>query len=402
MRTLFLISILLWSILYFVGTLNYDPQITYYNDDPGLMADRETAISENDQDDPAYPSYKNAYADILREDWQRAFEKMEKIVNRFPESSLKDDAEYWSAYALSFLDKDRALSSYQNFIKHNRGSRYYTDAIADLAELKIKDHNKSAADWHNRQIKVYVKNNSMIEGEGIKKIKINTDKIVIGDGPESLIVGNGKITIRGDGNSYSYSYNISSNTKSMERVLRYHTRRLNRLSESSERIDPKHITKRREINVVVDAGEIEENEDCFLKLKNIVLDSRQPLDTRETALINLSAFKNIDVVPVFIDVAKRDTSEDIQFMVVDILSNNEKPISVLIDLFNSIPNKRKQQREMVFYRIAENGGDEAIDFLEKIAVFSEEVDLKNQAIYFLGSIGGPKAREALSKILNEK
>jgi hypothetical protein len=398
MRRLFLISILFSLVLYFAGTLNCDPQITYYNDALGLKDDRETALSENDQDDPAYTLYKNAYSDILHEDWRRAFEKMDNILSRFPKSSLKDDAEYWSAYALSYLDKDRAVSAYENFIKYNRGSRYYTDAVADLAELGVKNKNNALAKWDNRYIKVYVKNDGEMEGEGIRKIKINIDKIVIGEGPESLIVRNGKITIRGDGNSYSYSYNISSKIKSMERVLQYHTRRINRLLDVHEGVGP----KRREINVVVDVGEMEENENNFRRLKKVVLDLSQPLDARETALMNLSAFKKINVVPILIDVAKQDTSEDMQFMVVDILNNNEKPISVLINLFNNIPPVRKQQREMVFYRIAENGGDEAVDFLKKIAVSNEDVDLKNRAIYFLGSIGGPKAREALSKILNEK
>jgi hypothetical protein len=401
MKTSYLILVLYSVVCILTSAAICYPQITNNDVDYDILDNHETAVVENDQDDPAYTLYKNAYSDILHEDWQRAFEKMDKIITRFPESSLKDDAEYWSAYALSYIDKGHAVLAYENFIKHNRGSRYYTDAVADLVELKVKYKNKVPVDWDNRQIKVYVKNDGIMKGEGISKVKINTDKIVIGDGPESLIVGNGKITIRGDGNNYSYSYNVSSKIKSMERVLKFHTRRLNR-SESFSRSDSKHLTKRIEVNVIVDAGEMEENEDSFQKLKKVVLDLNQPLDARETALMNLSVFKKINVVPVLVDVAKRDTSEDMQFMVVDILNNNEKPISVLIDLFNDIPPVRKQQREMVFYRIAENGGDEAVDFLKKIAVSNEEVDLKNQAIYFLGSIGGPKAREALSKILNDK
>ncbi|MBI5020600.1 MAG: hypothetical protein HZB59_04125 [Ignavibacteriales bacterium] len=402
MKTLFLIPVLFSVVSIITSSAECHPQMTNYDVDYNLLDDYENAVVENDQDDPAYSLYKNAYTDILHEDWQRAYEKMDKILRHFPQSFLKDDAEYWSAYALSYLDEKKAMSTYENFIKLNRGSRYYTDAVADLTELRLKNKNNASAKWDNRHIKVYVKNDGEMVGEGIRKIKINTDKIVIGEGPETLIVGKGKITIRGDGNSYSYSYNISSKLKSVERVLQYHTKRINRLQEIQDRVDPKPLTKQREINVVVDTDEMKESENNFRKLRKVVLDLNQPLDARETALMNLSAFKKIDVLPVFVDVAKRDTSEDIQFMVVDILSNKEKSISVLINLFNNIPPGRKQQREMVFYRIAENGGEEAVDFLKDIALSNEENDFKNQAIYFLGSIGGSKSREALLEILNGK
>ena len=48
------------------------------------------------------------------------------------------------------------------------------------------------------------------------------------------------------------------------------------------------------------------------------------------------------------------------------------------------------------------GNDKAVDFLKNVAMSDEDFDLRRDAVYYLGNIGGEKARSALYEILKSK
>ena len=127
---------------------------------------------------------------------------------------------------------------------------------------------------------------------------------------------------------------------------------------------------------------------------------------REASLDALSQFKRFDVLPVYLDIAKRDTSEDLQNYAIDYIGQHGKDkgktVQTLIDLFRMLPNDRTEQRKTIFYSIADIGNDRAIDFLASIAKTSENYQLRTEAIYYLGAIGGEKARAALYDIIRGK
>ncbi|HET6273896.1 MAG TPA: HEAT repeat domain-containing protein, partial [Bacteroidota bacterium] len=74
----------------------------------------------------------------------------------------------------------------------------------------------------------------------------------------------------------------------------------------------------------------------------------------------------------------------------------------LVDLFYTLPKSRKEQTQTIFYAVAEVGNDRAVDFLTKVALSHDDYDLRSDAVYYLGSIGGEKARAALYQILRSK
>jgi len=67
-----------------------------------------------------------------------------------------------------------------------------------------------------------------------------------------------------------------------------------------------------------------------------------------------------------------------------------------------LPAEKKDQRETIFYTIADIGNDKAVDFLINVARDNKDYELRSQAIYYLGNIGGEKARVALYDILKDK
>ena len=371
--------------------------------------------SEN-HDDPAYILYKKGYDLILNEQWDEAREKFGVLLTKFSKSNYVDDAEYWTAYALKHINRKKAIDAYNRFLKEYSGSAYYDDAIADLSELK-KDRSKIVDKLTVKgDARIYVTEDGMFMSAGTQRMNIGEDGVIIGEGPESLVVDKHGITISGDGKSFRYSYGIAPQARTLGRAIRLQSIRMNRL-----RLRPvgAHVTNIRitgeddldpEIRLKMEAlyslSESKEDEKSFHTLKDIALNYRQPRPLREAALEVLSDFKKYDVLSVYIEILKSDTSEDMQTYALDYISQNEKDknktTTILIDLFNSLPMTRVEQRQMIFYSVADIGNDHAIDFFSDVAHSSDDYELRREAIYYLGNIGGEKAREALLEILKDK
>jgi hypothetical protein len=404
---------LLNSLILIIGIILYAVSINCKQQSI-ILADAVDKFSEdissiNDQDDPAYFSYKDAYNNILREEWKLSYQKMKEMMKRYPRTSLRDDAEYWMAYALSHFDKDQAILSYRNFIKHNRGSRYYSDAVADLEEIDGDQIRFVKKIYIDRTIKVIVTNDGLSEQNEVKRIAIDSNEILIGNGPESLTVDKRKIVIRSGGKDYSYSFHYTPDSKSVERVLQFHARKLNKLALQLDiTANKKAIAKDVNTNQfnILSAEEFKKDKNSFMALKEIALDIKQPNDIREMAIFRLSGFEKPNVAPIFIDIARNDTAIDIQMVAIDYLcqfeGNKGKSISALSDLFNTLPVERKSQRELIMYKIAEIGNDDAIEFFYKFVTSQKDDELRRNAIYFLGSIGGTKAGSVLSKIMKQE
>ena len=77
-------------------------------------------------------------------------------------------------------------------------------------------------------------------------------------------------------------------------------------------------------------------------------------------------------------------------------------MGLLVDLFNAIPKDRTEQVQTIFYSIAEVGNDKAVDFLTTIGLGYDDYELRRDAVYYLGNIGGERARAALYEILRGK
>ncbi len=141
-------------------------------------------------------------------------------------------------------------------------------------------------------------------------------------------------------------------------------------------------------------------------LKELALDRNQPREIRRSAIYAVREFSDIDVYALFVDLAMNDTDKDIQQMAIYYIGHNSKDksksLNLLIQLFDKLPAERTQSLESCLYGIASVGDERAVDFLIKVAKTHENYDLRQKAVYYLGNIGGEKARAALVEILKGK
>ena len=301
-------------------------------------------------------------------------------------SEYVGDAAYWKAYALSHIDRKKAIAAYEAFMEKYPKSRYIDDVVADLGNL-----------------------DPMI--------------VVASSGGDSAHVAVSS-------SPHGYAYSIGPDARIAEAQMRKSEammRKMNRQmtwsfalphippaavrlpsmmlrdAEREKQLDP---GTRVRLEALYAIGDTKEDETSFQTLKDVALDRNQNIRLRQAAIEVLSDFKKFDVMPVFLELAKQDTNEEIQEAAIEFIGradkDRNKSVDALISLFNSMPSNRKEKRENVLFAVADVGNDKAVDFLATVARTNDDYELRSDAVYYLGTIGGEKARSALYQILRGK
>ncbi|MEK7251457.1 MAG: HEAT repeat domain-containing protein, partial [Bacteroidota bacterium] len=236
--------------------------------------------------------------------------------------------------------------------------------------------------------------------------------------------GGKNVKVRTAPGAYSYSY--GSTMRASEKAMREAERRMRDVElqmrrsglrnlrapkawtlfgedDKEKKLDPKTRIK---LDALRALGESENDKEAFATLKEVALDKSQPEIMRITAIESLEDFRKFDVLPILVDVAKTDASEEIQIVAIhtiaDLGSEKNKSVDALMTLFNSYPKQREKQLQSALYAIADVGNDKAVDFLVKVATTNENYELRSDAVYYLGNIGNEKSRAALMQILKSK
>ncbi|HEX9657102.1 MAG TPA: HEAT repeat domain-containing protein [Bacteroidota bacterium] len=350
-------------------TMSSQPsQYSFHSGNKLRMEWSDAASKPGNQDDPGYDLYKRGYELIIQEKWKNAQEVLSELVKRYPRSEYRDDAMYWMAYALKFREKNEAMAAYNNFLHQYRDSKYYDDAVADLNELR---------------------STVVIRAPGAEELTPPTEVDVL----------------------------FVPQPEMMERQLRSLERRMRlrapladygraRKFESAHWTSTLDSDTQLKIDVLYTLRRSPKDENGFKTIRRIALDHSQNTHVRIAALEALVEFDKFDPFTVFVNVAKTDTNAEVQndaiVYIARTTKDKNKSVSILVDLYNSLPENKTDQRHNIFYTIAEIGNNKAVDFLTKVARSDEARDLRSDAVYYLGTIGNDRAREALYELLKSK
>ncbi len=337
--------------------------------------DPTVLLQDENEKDPGYKTYKEGYAFILSDRWADALKKFAELKTKYPRSEYVDDAAYWSAYAQKRLDKKKGLAAYEKFLQEYPESRYADDALADMRDDMII----LAPDGQNLQVKVapqtYTDSYSTTMREGQKALR-----------------------------------EVERAMREAQRGLRMTGIRIPRVIarqgwgvKSAKDLD---ATTRIKLDALRALGALRNDKEAFAALKDVALDPSQPDVLRVTALETLADFGKFDVLPVLVGVAQSDVSDDVQiaalYAIADVQGDKAKSTDALIALFRGLPKQKEKQLAAALYAIAEVGNERAVDFLASVATSHENVELRSDAVYYLGTIGNEKSRAALLQILKGK
>jgi tetratricopeptide (TPR) repeat protein len=340
----------------YVATLAGTPPQTQACIGIASAGDCNWCVSIEDPGDSSFSLCKQGYNLILDEKWDAARRKFAHILKKYPKSKCVDYAAYWSAYALMHIDERKAIDFYQQFIQGYPKSSYYDDAVADLNKLEA--------------------------ARSLDSVRTTREHAYGGN----------------IGRTYNTGIPYSQASKHYQMAVGPGVY----LPGKDDELDPETHLKIEALYAL----SLKEDEKSFQTLKDVALDRGQPLRLREIAMAQLSRFEKFDPLPVFLDVAAKDTSANLQnsaiFFIGQSRRNKDRSMETLIKLFNAVPKTQNEQLGKVLFSIAEVGGDKAVDFLVNVAKTHQNYDLRRNAVFCLGNIGGDKARSALSEILKKK
>ncbi len=327
--------------------------------------------------DPGYDTYKKGYDLILDEEWEDAIKQMKKVLSDFPKSQYVDDATYWIAFAYKNIDEDKAVELYKKFIKTYPKSKYYDDAVADLGEL---------------------------DGNFTFTVSGDSQHVAVTRAPGGFAIATGTtMKLAQQQLRQAQRMMIPRATAIGRSVTPMPPMFSGFTNHSYEKLDEETQLKLDALNAL---GDKRDDENSYNALKEVAIDSKQNRTLRIAAMDQLTEFKKPDPLPVFIEIAKKDTSEEIQNMAIDYIGslsgNKNRSVETLSELFTAIPKYRLSQLQAVLGSIAEIGNDKAVEFLGGVARKHESYDLRRDAVYYLGGIGNEKARTVLLEILKDK
>ena len=326
--------------------------------------------SPDDKSDPGYALYKEGYGLILDEKYDEARQKFAALLSKYPKSAYAVDALYWTAYSLRNADARAAISTYKKFIYEYPKSAYYDDAVADLETLQAQ----------------------------------------IAPPPPD------PVTAPFPPHAQEPAWPLmESNMRNLQRKLQLEMRYMGRVHfamrpampfsapSGEEKLDE---ATRLRMDALFALGDAKQDEKSFTTLRDVAQDMQQPRPLRVAAMDALTNFSKFDVLQVYVDIAKKDTNREVQGYAIDFIgesgSDKNQRVGVLEELYRSLPQSRMDQRQTIVYTIADVGNDRAVDFLKHVALSDPNYDVRRDAVYYLGSIGGEKARAALYEILKGK
>jgi len=332
-------------------------------------SEADVASSPGNQDDPGYDLYRKGYELIIQEKWKNAQEVFSELVKRYPGSEYRDDAMYWMAYALKFREKNEAIAAYNAFLHQYRDSKYYDDAVADLNELRSA---------------VVVRTP---RAEELAPPPAGGDVLFVPQ-PEMMERQLRLLERR-------MRLQAPLATHGLARELEYAREKTTLDSDTQLKIDVLYTLRRSP-----------KDENGFKTIRQIALDHSQNTHVRIAALEALVEFDKFDPFTVLVNVVRTDTNAEVQndaiVYIARAAKDKNKSVSILVDLFNSLSEKKTEQRHNIFYTIAEIGNNSAVDFLTKVARSDEAQELRSDAVYYLGTIGSDRARKALYELLKNK
>jgi hypothetical protein len=331
---------------------------------------------DDNQGDPGYTLYKTGYGLVLEERWKEAREKFSELMAKYPKSDYMDDASYWSAFCLKHTAKKEALAAYKKFLETYRSSSYYDDAVADQQELEFEQ-----------------------QGTPLSLGIAVAPPAVVGVPPQARIASSMK----------QYNRQLSTTLKRMLRPGRIYapTTGSSFATAGSHNADEEHLDEKTQLKIeALNALGGKEDDESFAALREVALNPRQHRAVREVALDGLSTMSKHDVLPVLVEIARKDTTGDLASQSIDLIGqldiDKNRRVTTLEEVFRSLPARRSEDRQTVVYTVANVGNDRAVEFLKSIALGDGDMDLRKDAIYYLGNIGTPRSRQALQDILKNQ
>ncbi len=332
------------------------------------------------QEDAGYKLYRDGYNLVLEANWKEAHKKFDELLRLYPKSSYRDDAGYWKAYCLKYVDGKKGLEALKSFLKEFPRSRYRSDALQDLAELQTRIHGN-----------IVVIGDSLRPGRfhvEVPDVQFEMPNIQINQDWDMDFPFEDRVAVRvfsdeiSDNIEWGYGYEfLPGRTKGLDENTRLKISALRGVAADRD-------------------------SESYHTVRDILLDRTENKRLREEALRLINRYQKFDILPSLKDVAQNDSEQRLRHGAIYYIGryskDKDRAAGTLIDLYSAAPRESLRVRERLLSSIAGTRAEKGMDFLVGIAKSDEDPRLRESAVYWLGRYGEGKKKKALYEILKRK
>ena len=331
-------------------------------------------------DDPAYVLYRDGYGAVLGEQWQTARQCFAELQRRYPGSAYADDAAYWTAYSWKDQDPEKAATLYRKLLREFPRSPYLDDAVTDLkflevgAELARLDEIPGApTPPHDVRVPLPEElgrlREYMMQLQATEE-RFNSQRLMVFGEGDTLIIRT-LTPLRSPGARQQFDAALQMRIQALQELARSRT-----------------------------------TGDAVRALREVALDQRQPIPLRQSAVHSLGTLRRPESGRFLLEIARSDADADLQRSAIEVYAQNApergKAVEELIGLFKRFngPGQRNDGLlSTTLYAIASIGDTRATEFLEEVARTNTNDEIRNSAVFYLGSMGTDRSRAALIRLL---
>jgi hypothetical protein len=331
-------------------------------------------------DDPAYTLYRGGYSAVLGEQWPIARKHFAELQRRYPGSAYADDAAYWTAYSWKEEDPEKAATLYRKLLREFPRSPYLDDAVADLRFLEVGAELSHLEELHGspvppHEVRIRLPEELGRLRENILQLRaaeerLNTQRLMVFGEGDTLIIRT-LPPLRSPAAPPQFDATLQLRMQALQELARSRA-----------------------------------TGDAFQALREVVLDPRQPAPLRQSAVYSIGTLRRPETGPFLLEIARSDANGDLQRSAIEVYAQNAtergKAVEELIGLFkrfNGTGHTNDVRLGTTLYAIASLGDARATDFLAEIARTHPNDDIRNSAVFYLGSMGTDRSRAALIRLL---
>jgi hypothetical protein len=336
-----------------------------------------------ESDDPAYMLYRRGYSYVLTEQWEKARKAFAELRQQYPASPYADDAAYWNAVSWKRTNREKSATLYRALLREYPQSPYVDDAVADLRLMEMEQElarvpRPPAVLMDHQEIRVRIPQELRRLREEMAEFR---------EQQQTLVRTRETVILRGD--------TLLIRTPAPFGATRQ--------IPHSMHADPAIQIRIQALLTLTDAGD---SKVTSKTLRDVVLDTRQPVPVRMTAVYSLGSFESPENAAALLDVARADTNVDIQRTAIQMFAQSatdkSRAADELIALFKRFDTgdaAHDPRLGATLYSIAATGDERATGFLADIARTHRDEGLRSSAVFYLGSMGTERSRAALIRVL---
>jgi HEAT repeat protein len=330
-------------------------------------------------------AYDTAYAFVTEESWEKALPALQAFLQKYPDSVYTDDAGYWQCYVLEQLgeDPEQCYDCYDEFLEKHEDSNWIKSVKSRLIMVSKKLEKLGKIEY-SEKVESYEKNG-------------NTDIVV-----EAI-----------------YALGRRDSEKSLEKLMNIYKKKENKKIRDAVLFALADNSSPKALNFLLEIAKTEKDptfqkeaifwigqrdDDRALKVLQEIIFGNYSIESQKEALFAIasgSSSRTEKRVDIILEVIKKHSNSRIKNEAIFWMGQIKSPKVIKFLEDQAFADNPVETTKALLFALQDYGTPESLDLLIKIAKKHPNMEIKKEAIFWLGQKNDEKALKAIEELIDE-